>query len=367
MLSILALGVLAIAFTPRVFTQEEPQAETLQQEGAIEQEASPADAGQSQEQSQEEADESLKDALRVRELIGNEVLNPQGEKLGKIEDVTLDHNLGRIAYAIIAVEPSGESAMSAEPSVASEQPESAASPAEEPPAEELGEQPQSQAPKTAAAGLIVAPFKALSLSDDGAFTLALERSQLSAAPAFDKRGSRSLHERSWCEEIHRFYGEEPYWQEMEEQPLSLAPETAEPGYSSEPPESAASPEIEEQPQSQASETAEHEHGSEPPESAVHSAEEMEKTAQSEYGRHSGSHQVSELLGREVTDRSDKEIGTLEDFVIDAEGKVEYAAISLNGTSGAQSKLIDWEKLHLDHKDNIFALELSESDEASPRL
>ncbi|MGE3274399.1 MAG: PRC-barrel domain-containing protein [Vicinamibacterales bacterium] len=41
-------------------------------------------------------------ALSASTLIGDEVVNTQGEKLGKIEDIMLDLERGRVAYAVLS-------------------------------------------------------------------------------------------------------------------------------------------------------------------------------------------------------------------------------------------------------------------------
>lgn len=39
-------------------------------------------------------------------LIGSEVQNPQGDKLGKIEDIVVDYNKGKVSYCVLEVEHS---------------------------------------------------------------------------------------------------------------------------------------------------------------------------------------------------------------------------------------------------------------------
>jgi sporulation protein YlmC with PRC-barrel domain len=41
-------------------------------------------------------------AVRVRDMIGLSVYNPSQEKLGKIEDLVMDHSTGRIRYAVLS-------------------------------------------------------------------------------------------------------------------------------------------------------------------------------------------------------------------------------------------------------------------------
>jgi sporulation protein YlmC with PRC-barrel domain len=41
---------------------------------------------------------------KCSQLIGKTVENPQGDKLGKIEDVVVDFNTGRVSYCVLSVE-----------------------------------------------------------------------------------------------------------------------------------------------------------------------------------------------------------------------------------------------------------------------
>lgn len=40
--------------------------------------------------------------MRPGELAGTEVRNPKGERLGKVEDVTIDTTTGRVAYVVLS-------------------------------------------------------------------------------------------------------------------------------------------------------------------------------------------------------------------------------------------------------------------------
>jgi sporulation protein YlmC with PRC-barrel domain len=41
---------------------------------------------------------------KCRQLIGTSVENPQGDKLGKIDDVVIDFNTGQVAYCVLSVD-----------------------------------------------------------------------------------------------------------------------------------------------------------------------------------------------------------------------------------------------------------------------
>jgi sporulation protein YlmC with PRC-barrel domain len=38
----------------------------------------------------------------IKDLLGSQVKNPQGESLGKIEDIVIDTDIGQVAYAVLS-------------------------------------------------------------------------------------------------------------------------------------------------------------------------------------------------------------------------------------------------------------------------
>lgn len=46
--------------------------------------------------------ESRRMVVRPGDLAGTEVRNPEGERLGKVEDVTIDTTTGRVAYVVLS-------------------------------------------------------------------------------------------------------------------------------------------------------------------------------------------------------------------------------------------------------------------------
>ncbi|HVS03537.1 MAG TPA: PRC-barrel domain-containing protein, partial [Thermoanaerobaculia bacterium] len=60
--------------------------------------------------------------------------------------------------------------------------------------------------------LFAIPFESLRLdATKEHFLLDLPKERLEKAPGFDKDNWPSTADRTWGEEIHRFYGVEPYW------------------------------------------------------------------------------------------------------------------------------------------------------------
>ena len=110
--------------------------------------------------------------LSATTIIGDDVHNPQGEKLGNIKELMLDLDTGHIAYAVLSF--GGFLGM--------------------------GDK------------LFAVPFEALQLRPDRhEFVLDVPKERLKEAPGFDKDNWPSVGDRTWGLEIHEFYGYEPYW------------------------------------------------------------------------------------------------------------------------------------------------------------
>lgn len=111
--------------------------------------------------------------LSATDVIGDSVVNRAGETLGKIEQLMLDVERGRVAYAVLSM--GGFLGM--------------------------GEK------------LFAVPFEALKLETDrNHFTLDADRDKLKNAPGFDKNNPPKVADRTWGAEIHKFYSIKPYWQ-----------------------------------------------------------------------------------------------------------------------------------------------------------
>lgn len=111
--------------------------------------------------------------LSARTLIGDRVVNPAGENLGKIEELMIDLDSSRIAYAVLSFGGF------------------------------LGLRQK----------LIAIPFQALRLdADRQGFILDVDKEKLERAPAFDKDNSPGTAVRTWGSQIHGYYGYRPYWE-----------------------------------------------------------------------------------------------------------------------------------------------------------
>jgi sporulation protein YlmC with PRC-barrel domain len=110
--------------------------------------------------------------LSASSIIGDDVQNAQGEKLGNIKELMLDLDTGHVAYAVLSF--GGFLGM--------------------------GDK------------LFAVPFQALKLNPEREnFTLDVPKERLEQAPGFDKDNWPSAGDRVWGQEIHTYYGYEPYW------------------------------------------------------------------------------------------------------------------------------------------------------------
>lgn len=111
--------------------------------------------------------------LSATTIIGDKVINAQGEHLGEIKELMIDLDLGRVAYAVLSF--GGVLGM--------------------------GEK------------LFAVPFQALQLRPDRhEFVLNVDKEKLKKAPGFDKNNWPSTADRTWGAQIHKYYGYEPYWE-----------------------------------------------------------------------------------------------------------------------------------------------------------
>lgn len=111
--------------------------------------------------------------LSTNVIIGDGVVNRAGENLGQIEELMLDLEKGRVAYAVLSF--GGFLGM--------------------------GEK------------LFAVPFEALQLDDSREhFTLDVDKEKMKNAPGFDKNNPPAATDRTWGAEVYKFYGYTPYWQ-----------------------------------------------------------------------------------------------------------------------------------------------------------
>jgi len=109
---------------------------------------------------------------KASDLIGKPVENPRGEKLGEVQDLAIDAERGRVAYAVLSF--GGFLGM--------------------------GEK------------WFAIPIGALTLPDDCKhFVLAMEQDRLKTATGFDKDHWPKMEDTTWGTGIHEYYGIKPYW------------------------------------------------------------------------------------------------------------------------------------------------------------
>jgi len=115
------------------------------------------------------------DIYRASKLIGADVENLQGEKLGDIKDVVLDPETGRITYAVLSF--GGFMG--------------------------LGEK------------YFAIPWSALTskAGEKGDFVLNVDKEKLKNAPGFDKNNWPNMADRHWAEQVYTYYGITPYWEQ----------------------------------------------------------------------------------------------------------------------------------------------------------
>jgi hypothetical protein len=112
-------------------------------------------------------------------LTGNNVVNANGEDLGRIEAIMLDVTSGRIAYAVLSF--GGFLGMGSK--------------------------------------LFAIPWSALTLdAGQKRFVLDVSKERLESAPGFDKDHWPSMADRAWATDVHDYYDVTPYWDD----PLSAS-------------------------------------------------------------------------------------------------------------------------------------------------
>ena len=114
--------------------------------------------------------------FRASRIIGMQVKDQKGEKLGKIKELLVDpQESSRIAFAVL--DPAGSL--------------------------EFGHD-----------RFVAIPMTALSRSDkEHTYVLNITRDKLAKAPSFDEDHWPNLADRSWSEAVYRYYGQTPYWTE----------------------------------------------------------------------------------------------------------------------------------------------------------
>lgn len=110
--------------------------------------------------------------MKATDLIGKNVENPANENLGKIEDIVVDPDTGRVIYSVLSF--GGFLGM--------------------------GDK------------LFAVPFHSLAVGSDAKkFILDVDKDRLKNAQGFDKNNWPNMADARWARETHEFYRIRPYW------------------------------------------------------------------------------------------------------------------------------------------------------------
>ena len=115
------------------------------------------------------------DVMAASTLDGDKILSTDGEEVGKVKEIMLDVQTGRIAYVVMS---SGGFLG-------------------------IGDK------------LMAIPWSALTLDTTRkCFLLSLSSERVKNAPGFDKDHWPTMADRTWATSLHQYYGREPYWQQL---------------------------------------------------------------------------------------------------------------------------------------------------------
>jgi len=115
------------------------------------------------------------EVMAASTLDGDKILSTDGDEVGKVKDIMLDVQSGRIAYVVMS---SGGFLG-------------------------IGDK------------LMAIPWSALTLDTTRkCFLLALSSERVRNAPGFDKQHWPSMADATWATSIHQYYGREPYWRSL---------------------------------------------------------------------------------------------------------------------------------------------------------
>jgi sporulation protein YlmC with PRC-barrel domain len=115
------------------------------------------------------------DVMAASTLDGDKILSTDGEEVGKVKDIMLDVQAGRIAYVVMS---SGGFLG-------------------------IGDK------------LLAIPWNALTLDTTRkCFLVALSSERIKNAPGFDKQHWPSMADTTWATSVHQYYGREPYWRSL---------------------------------------------------------------------------------------------------------------------------------------------------------
>lgn len=117
--------------------------------------------------------------IYVSRLMGRDVKNMAGEELGKVDELVIDAEASRIAYAVISF--GGGFLKSGK--------------------------------------YFAVPWDALELAkDESTVLLNADKSVVENAPAFDKNNWPRMADRHWGSGVHAFFGTKPYWETSGDRP-----------------------------------------------------------------------------------------------------------------------------------------------------
>jgi sporulation protein YlmC with PRC-barrel domain len=105
--------------------------------------------------------------VAASKVVGETVVDRQGDKLGKIHELMIDANAGRLAYAVLAADGK----------------------------------------------YFAMPWQAFEFSNtENKLILNVDKKKLEAAPGFDKNDKwPDFSDKSWGDGIYKYYDQKPYW------------------------------------------------------------------------------------------------------------------------------------------------------------
>jgi sporulation protein YlmC with PRC-barrel domain len=175
------LTIGAFAMAPAAFAAEGTHAEKEMQSGSQQEAAESSSAQQkgTAETSQQQTEDSTQakaqesSVLKASEVIGYTVKNAEDQELGAIEDLVIDPEHGRIAYAVLSF--GGFLGM--------------------------GDK------------FFAIPWEAMKpMPAQGTFRLDVDKEKLEKAPGFNKDNWPDMADREWGLVVYKYYDQDPYWQ-----------------------------------------------------------------------------------------------------------------------------------------------------------
>lgn len=229
----------------------------------------------------------------ANEIIGLGITNRQDEDLGSVDDIILDNQQGRIAYAVVSY--GGILG--------------------------IGEKQ------------FAVPWQAFSVQED-TLILDVAKDRLKDAPGFEKGELPDQADPMFHEQAHEFYGAEPYDVSQRQEPAEQQDDVLwDEG-------------------DEADETAE--------------TPEAEPTWDWKFWSSRGDDQdwarrLSELIGTQVVNQQNEELGDIDDIVIDTrEGRLTFALVNYGGID-AQRAAVPWTALDLNKSEEAYVLDATSED------